>query len=116
MPPITDLEKCDGCQGEGEPLCEQVCPGDLMRLGEDKKGFCIMARDCWDCMSCIKACPKGALETRIPYQIGYRDAKLIPMMGTDNITWTCVDLNGKTDRYQFTNRNTDGGAGMDDEW
>jgi len=115
MPPITDLEKCDGCQGEGEPLCEQVCPGDLMRLGEDKKGFCIMARDCWDCMSCIKACPKGALETRIPYQIGYRDAKLVPMMGTDSITWTCVDLKGKTDRYQFTTRGACAGGG-DDEW
>jgi adenylylsulfate reductase subunit B len=65
-------------------------------------------------MCCIKACPKGALETRIPYQIGYRPAKLIPMMGTNNITWTCIDIHGKTERFQFETRTT--GAGEEEEW
>ncbi len=104
MPPRTDREKCDGCKAEEEPLCEQVCPGDLMTLGEDKKGYCRMPRDCWDCMSCVKACPKGALETRIPYQLGYHVARLIPMMGTNTITWTCIDLNGKKETFRFVNR------------
>ena len=104
MPSFVIVEKCDGCKAEKESLCEQICPGDLMTLSEDKKGYCRMPRDCWDCMSCIKACPKGALETRIPYQLGYHVARLIPMMGTNTITWTCIDINGKKETFRFINR------------
>ncbi len=104
MPPKLDKEKCDGCKAEKETLCEQICPGDLMTLNADQKAYCRMARDCWDCMSCVKACPKGALETRMPYQLGYHVARLIPMMGTNTITWTCIDINGKKEMFRFTNR------------
>lgn len=104
MPPKVEREKCDGCKAEKETLCEQVCPGDLMTLDENKKAICRMPRDCWDCMSCVKICPKGALETRIPYQIGFHGAKLIPLMGTDTITWTLIDINGKVERFHYINR------------
>jgi len=104
MPPKVDIQKCDGCKAEKEPLCVQICPGDLMVLGENLKAYCRMLRDCWDCMSCVKACPKGAIETRIPYQIGYHGAKLIPMLGTDTITWTCIDIYGNVERFIYKNR------------
>lgn len=107
MPPKVLINKCDGCKAEKEPLCEQVCPGNLMTLGEANKAVCRDARDCWDCMSCTKVCPQGAIETRVPYQIGYNSAKLIPMMGTNRISWTCVDIKGKVERYVIKNRNTD---------
>ncbi len=72
-----------------------------MTLDGSRKAMCRAPRDCWDCMSCVKVCPVGALETRIPYQLGYHVAKLIPMMGTDTITWTCIDLDGKVERYRY---------------
>ena len=63
MPPRVDFTKCDGCKAQDEPLCEQVCPGDLMTLGENGKAICRETSDCWDCMSCTKICPVGAIET-----------------------------------------------------
>jgi adenylylsulfate reductase, subunit B len=104
MPPRVNQEKCDGCKAEEETLCEQICPGDLMALGENQKAYCRAPRDCWDCMSCTKVCPVGAIETRMPYQLGYHTAKLIPMMGTDNITWTCIDIDGNVERFRYKNR------------
>ena len=106
MPPRVNREKCDGCRAENEPLCEQICPGDLMTLNrQTSKAYCRSTRDCWDCMSCIKICPQGALETRLPYQLGYYPAKLIPLMGTDRITWTCIGLDGKVERFVVRTRN-----------
>jgi adenylylsulfate reductase subunit B len=101
MPPKVDRTKCDGCKAQAEPLCEQVCPGDPMTLDEAKKAYCRASRDCWDCMSCTKACPVGAIETRVPYQLGYHGAKLIPMVGTNSITWTSIDLHGQVERFRF---------------
>ncbi len=104
MPPKINLDKCDGCKAQDEPLCEQVCPGDLMTLNEDKKAICRATRDCWDCMSCTKICPVGAIETTIPYQLGYHGAKLIPMVGTNSITWTSQDIHGNVERFRFKTR------------
>lgn len=104
MPPRVEWEKCDGCKAQNEPLCEQVCPGDLMTLNKLGKAYCRSTRDCWDCMSCTKVCPVAAIETRIPYQLGYHGAKLTPMMGTNTITWTSVDIHGNVERFRYKNR------------
>ena len=70
MPPRIDLNKCNGCGGKPETACEMVCPGDLMMLDpETGKARCRATGECWDCMSCIKVCPTGALQTRMPYQL-----------------------------------------------
>jgi len=68
------------------------------------KAFCRNTRDCWDCMSCTKACPCAAIETRIPYQLGYHKATLRPIMGKDKIIWKCVDINGQETSYEYRNR------------
>ena len=93
MPPKVLVDKCNGCGS-----CNEVCPGDLMTL-INCKAVCRDLRDCWDCMACTKACPRGAIETRIPYQIGYHPAKLIPTMSDKSIDWTCVDIHGKVERF-----------------
>ena len=85
MPPKVDTRKCTGCAGSAESCCERACPGDLMAVSpENGKAYCRATNECWDCMSCVKACPCGALETRIPYQLGYYKATLRPIMGKDS--------------------------------
>ncbi len=93
MPPRVITERCTGCG-----VCETICPGDLMKI-EKGKAFCRSKRDCWDCMSCVKACPIQALEIRIPYELGYYPAKLIPVMKGKEISWKLIDINGKEEEF-----------------
>ena len=105
MPPKVNTVKCTGCAGRPESRCEEACPGDLMLVREDTgKAHCRAANECWDCMSCIKACPSGALETRMPYQLGYFRATLRPIVGEKKITWKCVDIYGNESTYSYRNR------------
>jgi adenylylsulfate reductase subunit B len=105
MPPRIDLNKCNGCEGLPESKCEQACPGDLMAVDETTmKAYCRSTNDCWDCMSCIKACPRNAIEIRIPYQLGYYKATLKPSIGKNTITWKCTDIHGNVKEYKYRNR------------
>ncbi|MFZ5652772.1 MAG: 4Fe-4S binding protein [Bacillota bacterium] len=100
MPPKIDPTKCDGCQGESEPLCEQVCPGNLMILEKDtSKAIIRDPGDCWDCMTCTKACPRQAIQTVLQYQLAYFPGKLIPLVGTNSVTWTSIDCHGRVERF-----------------
>lgn len=99
MPPVIVTSKCTGCGA-----CENICPGDLMVV-EHKKAYCRTKRDCWDCMSCVKACPAQAIEIRIPYQLGYYPAKLVPEVKEKSIIWTCTDINGKVEQFHVKTRN-----------
>ncbi len=105
MPPKIDTRKCTGCAGREESFCENICPGDLMAVSaESGKAYCRTPSECWDCMSCTKACPNGAIETRIPYQLGYFKASLRPIMGKKSITWKCRDIHGNEKTYKYVNR------------
>lgn len=105
MPPVVDIQKCTGCAGKDESACENVCPGDLMAVSSRTgRAFCRATNECWDCMSCIKACPRGALTLRLPYQLGYYGASLKPFMGKNSITWKCRDIYGRETTYRYQNR------------
>lgn len=100
MPPMVIPDKCDGCQSEGEPLCQMVCPGDLMTIDKStNKAVCRDPGDCWDCMNCVKACPRQAIQTRLQYQIAFFPGKLIPLVGTHSVTWTLIDCKGNVERF-----------------
>ena len=100
MPPKVDPVKCDGCFDKAEPLCQQVCPGDLMVIDPaTNKAYCRDPGDCWDCMTCVKACARQAIQTRLQYQLGYFPARLIPLVGTNTITWTLVDCYGRVEHF-----------------
>lgn len=100
MPPYVIPDKCDACHGEEEPLCVQVCPGDLMMIDPATgKAICRNPGDCWDCMICVKSCARQAIQTVIQYQLAPVPAKLIPLVGTHSITWTLVDCQGRIERF-----------------
>ena len=75
MPSYVITEKCDGCKGQDKTACMYICPHDLMKLDKDgsetghaMKAFNQEPEQCWECYSCVKACPQHAIDCR-----GYSD-------------------------------------------
>ena len=48
--------KCVGCG-----KCLSVCPGNLLKKGEDGKVHIRNIRDCWGCTACLKECHMGGM-------------------------------------------------------
>ena len=69
MPTFVDPSKCDGCKGGEKTACMYICPNDLMVLDKEAmKGYNREPEMCWECYSCVKACPQNAIDVR-----GYAD-------------------------------------------
>ena len=62
---------CIGCG-----RCVEACPGNLIKLGEDRRAKMRRPRDCWGCTSCLKACPVGAVEFFLGADMGGTGATL----------------------------------------
>jgi adenylylsulfate reductase, subunit B len=64
MPTFVYMTSCDGCG-----YCVDVCPSDIMHIDETyRRAFNIEPNFCWECYSCVKACPQNAIDVR-----GYAD-------------------------------------------
>ena len=64
MPTFVDMTRCDGC---GE--CVEICPSDIMHIDRTyRRAYNIEPNFCWECYSCVKACPQHAIDVR-----GYAD-------------------------------------------
>jgi len=54
------MTDCDGC---GE--CVDICPSDIMHIDPThRRAFNIEPNFCWECYSCVKACPRNAIDVR----------------------------------------------------
>jgi adenylylsulfate reductase subunit B len=113
MPSFVIQEKCDGCKGGDKTACMYICPNDLMVLDPNAmKAYNQEPDQCWECFSCVKICPTQAIEVR-----GYADfvplgSSIMPMMGTEDVMWTCKFRNGLIKRFKFPIRTTPEGAGQ----
>jgi adenylylsulfate reductase subunit B len=111
MPSFVIQEKCDGCKGGDKTACMYICPNDLMVLDPNAmKAYNQEPDQCWECFSCVKICPTQAIEVR-----GYADfvplgSSIMPMMGTEDVMWTCKFRNGTLKRFKFPIRTTPEGA------
>jgi adenylylsulfate reductase subunit B len=107
MPSFVIQEKCDGCKGGDKTACMYICPNDLMVLDPNAmKAYNQEPDQCWECFSCVKICPTQAIEVR-----GYADfvplgSSIMPMMGTEDVMWTCKFRNGLIKRFKFPIRTT----------
>ena len=93
MPTFVYMTRCDGC---GE--CVDICPSDIMHIDKTyRRAYNIEPNFCWECYSCVKACPQNAIDVRggadyaplghsvrvlrepekgvISWKIGYRDGR-----------------------------------------
>ena len=115
MPSFVIAEKCDGCKGGDKTACMYICPNDLMVLDPDQmKAYNQEPDQCWECFSCVKICPTQAIEVR-----GYADfvplgSSIMPMMGTEDVMWTCKFRNGTIKRFKFPIRSTPEGSAVPD--
>jgi len=93
MPAHVDANLCDGC-GEARPgaevaACEAVCPGDLMAVDpQTLKAYCRNPSDCWDCCSCVKACPAAAVTPRPAYDLALFGGEVLYEGRPDGCRWT----------------------------
>lgn len=64
MPTFVYMARCDGC---GQ--CVDICPSDIMHIDPVyRRAWNVEPNFCWECYSCVKACPQQAIDVR-----GYAD-------------------------------------------
>ena len=64
MSTFVYMTKCDGCGH-----CVDICPSDIMNIDKTtRRAVNIEPNMCWECYSCVKACPNEAIDAR-----GYAD-------------------------------------------
>ena len=64
MPTFVYMTRCDGCG-----YCVDICPSDIMHIDKTyRRAYNIEPNFCWECYSCVKACPQNAIDDR-----GYAD-------------------------------------------
>ena len=64
MPTFVYMTRCDGCGH-----CVDICPSDIMHIDQTyRRAYNIEPNMCWECYSCVKACPQHAIDVR-----GYAD-------------------------------------------
>ena len=64
MPTFVYMTRCDGCGH-----CVDICPSDIMHIDPTyRRAYNIEPNMCWECYSCVKACPQNAIDVR-----GYAD-------------------------------------------
>ncbi len=111
MPSFVDPAKCDGCKGGEKTACMYICPSDLMVLNvEAMKAYNQEPEQCWECYSCVKICPQGAIAVRAYSDIVPLGGIVQPMMSSDSIMWTIQFRNGNLQRFKFPIRTTPEGS------
>jgi adenylylsulfate reductase subunit B len=88
-----------------------ICPNDLMILDpQEMKAFNQEPDACWECYSCIKICPQGAMEARPYADFAPMGGNSIPLRSGDSIMWTIKFRNGNIKRFKFPIRTTPEGS------
>ena len=95
MPTFVYMTRCDGCGH-----CVDICPSDIMHIDKTyRRALNIEPNMCWECYSCVKACPQNAIDAR-----GYADfaplghsVRVIRDEEKGVIAWRIKSRNGETD-------------------
>jgi len=95
MPTFVYMTRCDGCGH-----CVDICPSDIMHIDDvTRRAYNIEPNMCWECYSCVKACPMHAIDVR-----GYADfaplGHSVRVRRDEEkgvIAWRIIFRNGKKD-------------------
>lgn len=91
-----DSDRCVGCGA-----CADVCPGNLIDEPVEVPGRArplariSRPRDCWGCVSCVKACPVGAIALFLGADVGGRGSTLTVDRRGDVLDWNIDRYDGE---------------------
>lgn len=88
-----DRALCLGCG-----VCVEACPGDLLVLKDGCAGL-RAEHECWLCLSCAKACPRGAIAGVLPFVLGDTAAELRPRADEGALRRICRHPDGKNEEF-----------------
>ncbi|WP_275098768.1 adenylyl-sulfate reductase subunit beta [Sedimenticola hydrogenitrophicus] len=108
MPTFVYMTRCDGC---GE--CVDICPSDIMHIDRTyRRAYNIEPNFCWECYSCVKACPQHAIDVR-----GYADfaplghsVRVLREEEKGMISWKIKYRDGRVKEFRFPIRTTPWGS------
>jgi adenylylsulfate reductase subunit B len=83
-------EKCLGCG-----CCTEVCPGSLIKIGENSNAEIKEPQRCWGCVSCAKECPVQAIALFLGKDIGGLGGRLFVKKEESLLHWTIVKPDGR---------------------
>ncbi len=97
MPTFVYMTRCDGCGH-----CVDICPSDIMHIVKNiRRAVNIEPNFCWECYSCVKACPQNAIDVR-----GYADfapmghkVRVLREEEKGTISWKVKFRNGKEKNF-----------------
>ena len=65
MSTFVYMTRCDGCGH-----CVDICPSDIMHIDENiRRAKNIEPNFCWECYSCVKACPNHAIDVQLSFEM-----------------------------------------------
>ena len=99
MSTFVYMTRCDGCGH-----CVDICPSDIMHIDKTiRRAVNIEPNFCWECYSCVKACPQQAIDVR-----GYADfapmghkVRVLREEKKGTISWKIKFRNGTTKNFVF---------------
>jgi len=108
MPTFVYMTRCDGC---GQ--CVDICPSDIMHIDRTyRRAYNIEPNFCWECYSCVKACPQHAIDVR-----GYADfaplghkVRVVRDEEKQRVYWKIHYRNGEEKQFAFPIRTTPWGS------
>ena len=108
MPTFVYMTRCDGCGH-----CVDICPSDIMHIDKTyRRAYNIEPNMCWECYSCVKACPQNAIDVR-----GYADfaplghsVRVLREEGKNTISWKVKFRNGHEKNFVSPIRTTPWGS------
>jgi len=108
MPTFVYMTRCDGCGH-----CVDICPSDIMHIDKTyRRAYNIEPNMCWDCYSCVKACPQHAIASR-----GYADFaplghSVLPLREEEKgtISWKVKFRDGREKDFVSPIRTTEWGS------
>lgn len=86
-----EKEKCRSC---GQ--CVEACPGNLLRLGEDRTAISLHPEECWGCAACLKACRFDAIRYFLGADIGGNGSQMYTREDGSLIHWV-IERPGQDD-------------------
>lgn len=108
MPTFVYMTSCDGCGH-----CVDICPSDIMHIDPTyRRALNIEPNFCWECYSCVKACPQNAIDAR-----GYADfaplghsVRALREEDKGTISWKVKFRNGEEKNFVSPIRTTEWGS------